>query len=338
MMATPIIKFRKDPRGEKNAGNEDKRDFSMLMKIIVWMIMVMACSAYGQGIAQRYPHDVGIENDPRVLLYENFESVTQPVQLRKSNGGQWDWAGNLHTTRIASEPGNFYAGRKALEMLLPIASHEQQNVVLKRISPEEPVLYVRAYEKWDPGFSAIGHNGIRMSGDYPGAGSRPPRDGSGFFLFLLQNSKRTGSGYSGYSDIYAYWPLQRDEFGDHWYPDGLVVPGSDTCGNLGEWLCHPALYPNFANMPNWQPLRGVWYCFEFMVKLNTLGQRNGEIAYWVNGQLKGRWTDLFIRSRDSLKIDTALLNLQSNKNLQRVQKKWYDSVVIARSYIGPINQ
>ena len=116
-----------------------------------------------------------------------------------------------------------------------------------------------------------------------------------------------------------------------------MIPYSPTCGNLGEWLCHPAQYPNFVALPTWQPLRNVWYCFEFMVRVNTLGQHNGEVAYWVNGQLKGRFTNLFIRSRDSLKIDTAALDLHAARNLTRVQRKWYDSVVIARSYIGPIS-
>ena len=304
------------------------------------VLLFLVPALFADGIASRYPNDVGIQNDPDVLLYDGFESYSHPEELRHASGGPWDGAGPLPNLRIATETGHFFAGRKALEMKLPIANHEQVDAVLKsfEIRPE-PVLYIRAYEKWDRGFTAVnGHNGIRMSGDYPGPGNPPPPDGSGFFLFTLQNAAfRAGAGYPGYNEIYAYWPLQRSGFGDHWYPDGWVIPGSPTCGNQGEWLCHPAQYPNFVALPIWQPSRNVWYCFEVMVRVNTLGQHNGEVAYWVNGQLKGRFTNLFIRSRDSLKIDTAELNLHALTNPTRVQRKWYDSVVIARSYIGPIS-
>ena len=56
-------------------------------------------------------------------------------------------------------------------MKLPISQTETVNSVLKRLNPEETVLYIRAYEKFDLGFSASGHNGLRIGGHYPG--SRP---------------------------------------------------------------------------------------------------------------------------------------------------------------------
>ena len=317
------------------------KKITILRFVLAGFVLLFSVPAlFADGIASRYPNDVGIQNDPDVLLYDGFESYSHPEELRHENGGPWDGAGPLPNLRIATETGHFFAGRKALEMKLPIANYEQVDAVLKSFEVRpEPVLYIRAYEKWDSGFTAVnGHNGIRMSGDYPGPGNPPPPDGSGFFLFLLQNATfRAGAGYPGYNEIYAYWPLQRSGFGDHWYPDGWVTPNSPTCGHLGEWLCDPAQYPNFVALPIWQPLRNVWYCFEFMVRVNTLGQHNGEVAYWVNGQLKGRFTNLFIRSRNSLKIDTAELNLHALRNPTRVQRKWYDSVVIARSYIGPIS-
>ena len=60
-------------------------------------------------------------------------------------------------------------------------------------------------------------------------------------------------------------------------------------------------------MPNWEPKLGVWYCYELMLKANTIGKNDGEVAWWIDGQLKGRISDLFLRSIDSLKIDFAAL-------------------------------
>jgi hypothetical protein len=248
--------------------------------------------------------------------------------------GKWNEAAGA--LRIATEPGNYVGGHKSLEMELPIGTGAYGNGITKLVSPKEPVLFVRAYTKFDPGFSLSGsmHNGITLSGRYPGPGSPPPSDGTGFFLFHVQNFKdsntRTGTMQPGYTFVYSYWPFQLSNYGDWWYPDGWVIY------SWGLWVTQPGNYPNWMPIPNWQPIRGVWYCYEFMVKVNTLGRRDGEVAYWINGQLAGRFPDLFIRSVDDLKIDTAKLLLGGQRN-ERVNEKWYDNVVIARSYIGPIS-
>ncbi len=83
-------------------------------------------------------------------------------------------------------------------------------------------------------------------------------------------------------------------------------------------------------------IRDHFYCYEFMVKLNTIGAHDGEVAYWIDGVLKAHFTNLFIRSIDSLKIDFTQLILGASSS-PRINKKWLDNVVIARSYIGPIS-
>jgi hypothetical protein len=289
---------------------------------------------FADGIASRHPNDVGIENDPDVISFDGFESYTSPSQLFT----KWDQAGRQANLRIATEPGNFVGGRKSLEMKLPISGTETVNSVAKRLKPEEPVLFIRAYTKFDDGFNVTGscHNGFQVSGHYPGgAGVPAPRNGTGFFLFALQNHKngtgRGGEVQPGYGAVYSYWPYQRSGYGDHWYSDGWVGPGG-----WGDWILHPNQYPHFSALPNWQPQRGVWYCYEFMIKTNTVGMNNGVVAYWIDGNLKGYFPDLFIRSIDSLKIDYVALRLHATSS-PRVNKKWYDNVVIARSYIGPIS-
>jgi hypothetical protein len=302
-------------------------------KYIGLIVPLFAVSAFGQGIASHYPNDVGIQNDPDVILYDGFEAYTSPSQLKP----KWSEIAGLKNLSISTAPGTVLAGQKSLEMRLPISSTDVGASIVKLIGPQQPVLYVRTYEKWDSGWNVStgsGHNGIRMSGNYPGPGIAPPRDGTGFFLFLIQNDFFGVSGelLPGYSKNYAYWPYQRFNYGDNWLPDGHVIPGT-----WGDWVKYPAQYPDWRPHPDWQPLRGVWYCNELMVKLNTVGLHNGEVAFWINGELEGRWPNLFIRGRSSLLIDTALLNIY-NQHSSRVNKKWYDSVVIAKKYIGPIHK
>jgi len=289
------------------------------------------------GIASRYPGDKNIASDPAVIFADDFESYTSPSQLTS----KWDDAYHLQNTRIAIETGNFFAGSKALEFSLPISITEVSNSLKKRLSPEQDTVFLRAYTKFDSGYSVTGsnHNGLRLSAKYPGPGTMPPADGTGFFLFLLQNNilgtTLAGETAPGHSHLYVYWPKQRSAFGDHWYPDGLVKPFSGNIGNEGEWLAFPNQYPDFKAMPNFLPQRNRWYCYELMVRANTPGQNDGEAKYWIDGKLIGDFPNLNIRSVSTLKIDEAHIGLHAAHS-ERVNKKWYDNVVIAKQYIGPM--
>jgi hypothetical protein len=289
------------------------------------------------GIAARYPGDKNIGNDPAVIFADDFESYTSPNELRN----KWDNVYQLQNIRLATEAGNFFAGSKALEFSLPITATEVANSLGKDFSPGYDTLFLRAYTKFDPGYMVNGsnHNGLRLSANYPGPGIMPPADGTGFFLFLLQNNIlgnfRPGEAVPGYSHVYAYWPKQRSNFGDHWYPDGMVTPYSSNIGNKGEWLAFPSQYPDFKPMPNFLPERNRWYCYELMVRANTPGQNNGEVRYWIDGNLVSDFPNLNIRSIDTLKINEGHIGLHAGHS-ERVNKKWYDNVVIATQYIGPI--
>ena len=72
--------------------------------------------------------------------------------------------------RIATEPSNYYAGAKALEMQLPISTTEVLDNVAKQLATEQDVLFFRAYTKFDSGFSVTtsSHNGLRIDAHYPG--------------------------------------------------------------------------------------------------------------------------------------------------------------------------
>jgi hypothetical protein len=115
----------------------------------------------------------------------------------------------------------------------------------------------------------------------------------------------------------------------------MVTPYSSNIGNKGEWLAFPSQYPDFKPMPNFLPERNRWYCYELMVRANTPGQNNGEVRYWIDGNLVSDFPNLNIRSIDTLKINEGHIGLHAGHS-ERVNKKWYDNVVIATQYIGPI--
>ncbi len=300
-------------------------------------ITTAAAATAGSGIAARHPGDKNIASDSAVIFADDFESYTSPTQLTS----KWDEAYRLPNIRIATEAGNVFSGNKSLEMSLPISTKEISNSLVKRLAPGEDTVFLRAYTKFDPNYSVTGsnHDGLRLSARYPGPGIKAPADGTGFFLFLLQNDigpkPRPGESNPGFSQIYSYWPQQRSNFGDHWFPDGFVLPPASGIGNEGDWVAFPSQYPDFTPMPNFLPQRNRWYCYELMVKANTPGQHNGEVKYWIDGKVAGDFPDLNIRSISTLKMDEAHIGLQSQHS-ERVNKKWYDNVVIADQYVGPM--
>jgi hypothetical protein len=304
----------------------------------------LTATATPAGIAARYPGDKNIALDPDVIFADDFESYSSASDLTN----KWNNVHQFKNTRIATEPDNVFAGGKSLEFTLPISTTETANAAEKVINPPLDTVFFRTYTKFDTDYHVVGsnHNGIRLSAKYPGPGSPAPADGIGFFLFHLQNniqgSGRPGETDPGYCHIYAYWPYQRSNYGDHWYPDGFVVPydvglGADgqVIGNRGDWLAFPNNYPDFKPMPNWLPERGRWYCYELMVKANTPGKNDGEVKYWIDGNLVSDFPNLNMRSIASLQIDDAVLVLHAIHS-EQVNKEWYDNVVVAKSYIGPM--
>ncbi len=300
------------------------------------LVLTVAPAVTGTGIANNYPGDVNIGTDPLVILADDFESYSVPADMTS----KWTTVSGAARMRIATEPGTFFSGTQGLEMFLPISSAEQVDTIIKVLSPTQDVLHVRWYQKWDSGYSVptSNHNGARISAEYPGPGVPPPTDGSGFFSFTQQSqlagTPQPGESDPGYAYIYAYWPNQVSAFGDHWYPTGFIKAFGD-----GPWLTDPASYPDFIARSNFLPQRDRWYCYELMIKANTVSPTilyDGEVKFWVDGNVVGDWPDLFLRNRSTLKIDEAHIVLHAVSNTNRINKKWYDNVVIAKSYIGPM--
>ena len=332
-MIAPVPKAEKMAQASKDERNEVNITACMIMS--VGLLLSANCFAQQTGIAAQYPGDTGIDSDPRVILFDGFETYSQPTDATQRHGGKWTEVNSPSHCSISTTQ-HFY-GAKSYEMDMPICTRELAINLKRLISPTEPRLYMRAYMLCDSGFHLApqsSHKGLVMSGNYPGPGHAAPRDGSGFFLFYQQNNVegqyRVGEQDPGYGHVYAYWPYQCDNYGDHWWPSGDVTP----CGN-GLWLLYPNQYPDFQPRPNFNVPRGQWVCYELMVKLNDLGARNGEVKVWLNGNVVEDFPDLFVRSRSTLQIDHSNLGFHAHHS-ERVNKIWWDNVVIARAYIGPL--
>jgi hypothetical protein len=276
------------------------------------------------GIAARYPGDVGITSDPAVIFADDFESYASAASLPS----RWNEVFHSANIRIASEQGNFFGGSKALEFTVAKQSGEVSNHAGKYVSPERDVLFLRYYAKFDAGFNVLGssHNGSTVSARYCCPGQRA--DGYNKFSVSYEAGRwDAGTSNPGSLNIYVYHPDQRDIYGDHFYPTGRILPFDRTPGDFG---------PEFVARPEVVPVLGRWYCYELMVKANTPGQRDGRIAMWLDGKLIADFPNLRLRETSALKIDRFTIDLHVGSNTLAVAKKWYDNVVAATSYIGPM--
>ncbi len=282
------------------------------------------------GTAARHPGDAGIEADPAVIFHEDFEGCRAVDDL----SAKWSKLVHPMNMRITTEPANVHSGTQALEITVP-QQHERISVGLDRtLAVERDALFLRFYAKLQAGFNVPQnsvHNGGYIAAWYwrgESAGPGKPADGRNKFLVQYEPDSQPPAKFPspGPMNAYVYHPEQRSKWGDHIYPTGLVVPNTSLRFDFG---------PHFVPRPDFVPQLDRWYCYEFMVKANVPGRRDGRIGCWVDGRLIADFPNMRFRDVDALKIDAFSIGVYIADNSARENKKWYDDVVAATSYIGP---
>ncbi len=283
------------------------------------------------GIAARYLNDAGISTDTDVVFTEDFENISGSSLTERNSAFDAVYGENA----ITQEAANVHGGKKAVER---IHTSSSSFGAVKYIGNGFETVHLRYYMKYHEEFPGCHHTG---GGIYAAAGSaytqigaitgiRP--DGTNHFQAYLDDippffswSPAGNDTPPGWLNFYCYSMEQGSEYGDLLFPDGEVIPEASGI-DFGS---------DFVSRPNFLPEPGRWYCFEIMMQANTPGQNNGRIAFWVDGQLAGDFPRLMLRSTNTLTpnhiaISTYSSGVHANKAL------WYDDVVAATSYIGPV--
>jgi hypothetical protein len=203
------------------------------------------------GIAAGYPGDVGIENDPAVILAENFEEPSLDALAAR-------WEDVSGRAVMSFDPERPPASAGARSLRLAGGGH-----LYRRLAPGRDRVYMRFYARFDEGCAGV-HHFAHLGGYHPttawpqgGAGERPT--GSDRFTVGIEPM---GAAWGW--DFYAYWMHMRSN------------PGGRYWGN------------DFSGSPSPSPaLRGRWIAVELMVKANDpVGASNGELAFWIDGVLQ----------------------------------------------------
>ena len=284
----------------------------------------------GDGIAAKYPGDRGIERDPAVVFADGFENTLSPAHLR----GKWNQIIHDGNMRITERAADVNGGKRALAFTVPRQEAALAIGVGKQIEKERDVLFLRWYSKFEDGFAVVDgsvHNGGSISARYFKDGRATPgtrADGCNKFLANFESENSSGKS-PGELNVYCYHAEQGGDYGDHFFPSGKVLPFSYKRSGAATFG------PHFQARPDVIPKRGRWYCYEYMVKANTPGRRDGRIACWLDGKLVADFPNLRLRDDDGLKIDRFGIGLYIAKNAARANTKWYDDVVAATAYVGP---
>ena len=284
------------------------------------------------GIAAAYIKDGGIFSDEDVVFAEDFESYSNIEEL----SAKWNEVGKTGYIDLSSQAKEGIGGKRSLEMRIPLSEQSLGNVLAKKFDTKQDTVFVRYYTRFDSDFDLglkFSHTSCAIYGSTDGQLSPGvSADGKNKLYAALMTYRDAREDDSvpppGELAINLYSPEQRYEWGDKVFPTGVVLPNSSLKFNFG---------PDFVARPNSVPWRGHWYCRELMFKTNTPGKRNGRVAVWTDGKLIADFMNLRVRDVESLKLDGVRFGLYANKNDQREVKKWYDNIVIATSYIGPVN-
>ena len=223
-------------------------------------------------ISTGYPKDNGIGGDPRVLLYANFENglagFTRYTQDTShiavltdaiiANGGEKYLRAQVTRTQLASNPY--------------ISANAQYD-----FSRRVPQVYWRFYARF-VGTTAVPHHWVRVGAGDPtfqsdGLANTVPAGDKGFWFDL--DARR-----DQFFNFYVYWYQMRSGRCN----DGTTVPG--CAGDQGTTYFYGN---NFTPAGQTAFPRDAWFCLEIMAKASTVGQKDGELALWMNDALVGEY-------------------------------------------------
>jgi hypothetical protein len=279
------------------------------------------------GLAADYPGDQGIENHPAVVFVEDFEE-TSIVDL----ANRWDEVQRQEYMEFSSDVPTGSAGDQSLTG----PGTDAGPGLYRRMLPGYDVLYLRFYAKFDAGcqevhhYSWIGGHNPPTAWPWPRAGMLPTGD----------SHFSTGAEPTSWNwDFYTYW-----------HEMGCWGPNHST-------QCHGNVFLYGVDKP--QAVRGEWFSWEIMVKLNDPpSAHNGEQAFWIDGERYAHYgpgfpnygysgTDKWwpdpagepfpgFQWRTVSELNINYIWIYNYVSADPGCRIWFDHVVAATEYIGPM--
>jgi polysaccharide lyase-like protein len=253
-----------------------------------------------------------------VLFEDDFESgegsLAKYFEIRGGDDGRVTLASLAHagemSLRCVAPDREGRASGSGVSGWLGAQGHDR--VYLRRY-----IRFAKDYDQGNLNHTGGGLTGIAGSGKWDGmgkAGIRPRGDDR--FSCRFEPWRDWGQAeLPGYLFLYTYW-VDMVQGGDgHWWGNMLQPP------------------PKRRIIPP----RGEWVCLEQMIQVNDIGQANGELAAWVDGELYLHFTGIRWRTDERVKVKRFNLGIYIHK-ARRENIVWYDDVVVSTGYVGPLGK
>jgi hypothetical protein len=274
----------------------------------------------GLGTAAKFKADQDISSHPDVIFSEDFEDGEL--------GDKWDEISNrgdslTYVNELLSKNSQQQRGLGNRSLKVTATLGKNTGGGLTKWFQSADRLFIRFYTKFAEDCDYVHHfctlrankslrGGDRWSG-FGGAGELPEGD------------ERFSTAIEPWGNWGRWPPPGRWNFYSYWHTMN-ASPDGKYWGNGFR----PASQPNIQ--------RGKWICVEFMVEHNTPGKNDGEQAYWIDGELRGHWTGFNWRKSPALFANSFTLEsyVTDRWTKQAQSVVYFDNVVIAKQYIGPL--
>jgi hypothetical protein len=305
------------------------------------------------GLAPRYAGDVGIDKDSRVIFTESFETTIEDLNRKWSNV---DGAPNMSLT---DDHAPASAGAHSL-LITHVGGKGTGASLYRNLTPGFDKLHARFYVKFDPDCAPIHHFGTNIGGYNPpspwaqgGAGQRPA--GNKAFTVGIEPQ-----GDRWIWDYYTYWCEMRGSppRGQTWGNSFIRDPALEV--ERGKWICVEVMVKlndpadrngELALWLDGKPVsrlgkgfpRGRWEFDKFIPGKGREGIRwndakGGRESFEVPDggvPFEGfRW-----RTAPELNLNYLWVYLYITAAPPgHASRVWFDDIVVATEYIGPIQK
>lgn len=287
-------------------------------------------------IADAYPGDRGIDNDPDVLYSEHF-SDGMPAILKRYTDAKNPEGMSLdsHDLPAGNRNGNAI-------VMTNIGGKNDGGHLFKQFNKTlGDIIYLRYYIKYPLSSKGyIHHESVWIGGYHPSTRHPNPRAG-----ICGLGDQRISIAYEpideAYMDTYLYW-------GDSRHTKGNLCYGNDMVNRSPT-----------AQKIAWDK----WTCIELMIKLNSpVSGSSGELKVWQDGKIVGHWGPGFPngywdvdswhnepsspafqgfrwRTNPALGINHVWIEFYDDKSPEGARHHIkFANLVIAKKYIGPIKK
>ena len=276
------------------------------------------------GLAARYPNDRGIEKDSAVLFADNFET-----------GDMSKWEQKRGPVTMTKDAPN--SGTWSVEMPMHRGKNHGSDAI-KWFMPGADKVHARFYVKFSRDYSYV-HHFVWLSANqrtnkwssFGKAGKKP--DGTYYSTAMEPWFAWGKNPPPGEVNLYTYFldmeidPKMKMYWGNGFFPPG---PGKGVAASEHRFI----------------PPLDKWHCWEFMIQANSAPDKaDGRQAMWVDGKLIAEFTGIRWRTDMDLKVNSFWLEHYgydpgdpTKQYWKDSQTVWFDDIVVAREYIGPMKR